>query len=153
MLLAVTETIVTGYDGRDTAPGVLAKAIELAAGGELVVVVDEYMPVDPNFAVVSYAPGVVDVPVVGGDDNMPPALEPIVAEAKAQLAAAGVSARFAWGAGDPARLIVDTAKDAKASKIVIGKDHHSFFGKLLGENVEAEVKREAGSGCEVVVVE
>lgn len=149
----MTETIVIGYDGTDTAPGVLAKAIELSAGGDLVVVVGENMPVNPNFAVVSYAPGVVDVPLVGGSDDIPPVLEPVVEKAKAQLQAAGARARFAWGAGDPARLIVDAAKDSKASKIVIGKDHHSFFGKLLGNDVEAEVKREAGSGCEVVVVD
>ena len=152
MLRTMGETIVTGYDGTDAAPGVLAKAIELAAGGELVVVVAESLPVNPEFAVVSYAPGVVDIPVVGGTDDMPPVLEPIVEKAKAQLQAAGATARFQWGAGDPARLIINTAKDSHASKIVIGKDHHSFFGKLFGEDVEAEVKREAGSSCEVVVV-
>ncbi len=151
MLRVMAETIVVGYDGKNHAEQALAKAIELAAGGELIVVVDEYMPVDPNYAVVSYAPQEVDIPLVGGDDTVPPVLEPIVDRAKAQLAAAGVKARFAWGSGDPARLIIDTAKDAKATKIVIGKDHHSFLGKLFGEDVEAEVKREAG--CEVVVVE
>ena len=150
MLRAMAETVVTGYDGKSHSEQVLAKAIELAAGGELVVVVDEYMPVDPNFAVVSYAPAVADVPLVGGDETVPPVLEPIVDKARAQLDAAGARARFAWGAGEPARLIVDTAKDARATKIVIGADHHSFFGKLFGEDVEAEVKREAG--CEVVVV-
>jgi nucleotide-binding universal stress UspA family protein len=146
----MAETIVTGYDGESRAEQVLAKAIELTAGGELVVVVDQYMPVDPNFAVVSYAPAEADIPLVGGDDTVPPVLEPIVDKARAQLDAAGARARFVWGAGDPARLIVDTAKDVKATKIVIGKDHHSFLGKLFGEDVEAEVKREAG--CEVVVV-
>jgi nucleotide-binding universal stress UspA family protein len=146
----MADTIVTGYDGEKTAGQVLAKAIELAAGGELVVVVDEFMPVDPNFAVVSYAPATANIPLVGADDTVPPVLEPIVDRAKAQLAAAGARARFVWGAGDPARLIVDTAKDEKATKIVIGKDHHSFFGKLFGDDVEAEVKREAS--CEVVVV-
>jgi nucleotide-binding universal stress UspA family protein len=149
----MAETIVTGYDGRNTAPGVLARAIELAAGGNLIVVVDEYMPVDPNFALVSYAPATAEIPLVGGDATVPPVLEPIVEKAKAQLAAAGARAQFAWGTGEPARLIVDTAKEHHATKIVIGKDHHSFFGKLFGENVEAEVKREAGSSCEVVVVE
>jgi len=151
MLRVVAETIVVGYDGKSLAEQVLARAIELAAGGELIVVVDEFMPVDPNFAVVSYAPQEADIPLVGGDDTVPPVLEPIVDKAKAQLETAGVKARFAWGSGDPARLIVDTAKDAGATKIVIGKDHHSFLGRLFGEDVEAEVKREAG--CEVVVVE
>jgi nucleotide-binding universal stress UspA family protein len=147
----VADTIVTGYDGKEHAGRVLAKAIELAQGGELVVVVDEYVPVDPSYPAMSYEPLVGKIPLVGGDEDVPPLLEPIVAKAKEQLAAAGASAQFAWGVGDAARLIVDTAKDSKATKIVIGADHHSFFGKLFGDDVEAEVKREAG--CEVVVVE
>ena len=101
MLRAMAETIVTGYDGESRAEQVLAKAIELAKGGELVVVVGEYMPVNPNFAVVGYAPGEVEIPLVGGDDTVPPVLEPIVDRAKAQLDSAGAKARFVWGAGDP----------------------------------------------------
>jgi nucleotide-binding universal stress UspA family protein len=146
----VAERIVTGYDGKSQSEQVLAKAIELAAGGELVIVVDEYMPVDPSYPSMVYEPLVGNVPLVGGDQDVPPVLEPTVAKAKAQLEAADAKAQFVWGAGDAARLIVDTAKDAKATKIVIGADHHGFFGRLFGEDVEAEVKREAG--CEVVVV-
>ena len=51
----------------------------------------------------------------------------------------------------PARLIVDAARDHGATKIMIGADHHGFLGRLFGDDVEAEVKREAG--CEVVVVD
>jgi nucleotide-binding universal stress UspA family protein len=151
MLRAVADVIVTGYDGKEHAERVLAKAIDLAQGGELVVVVDEYVPVDPTYAVVSYAPQPATIPVVGGEEDVPSALEPLVEKARDQLTAAGAKASFVWGVGDPARRIVETAKDVKAAKIVIGADHHSFFGKLFGEDVEAEVRREAG--CEVVIVQ
>ena len=72
-------------------------------------------------------------------------------QARQQLEAAGVTAEYVWGVGDPARVIVDAARDAGAAKIIIGADHHGFFGRLFGDDVEAEVKREAG--CEVVVVD
>jgi nucleotide-binding universal stress UspA family protein len=151
MLRDMAETIVTGFDGKSRSEQVLARAIELAAGGELVVVVGEYGPVDPGMPSMVYEPTFETIPVPDPDAPPPPTLAPIIDRAKSQADAAGVSPRFVWGAGDPARLIVDTARDVKATKIVIGADHHSFFGKLLGEDVEAEVKREAA--CEVVVVE
>jgi nucleotide-binding universal stress UspA family protein len=46
--------------------------------------------------------------------------------------------------------MVDAAREHRATKIMIGADHHGFFGRLLGQDVEAEVKREAD--CEVIVV-
>jgi nucleotide-binding universal stress UspA family protein len=48
-------------------------------------------------------------------------------------------------------VIVDAAREHGASKILIGKHHHGFFGRLFGEDVDAEVERIAQ--CEVVLVE
>ena len=56
-----------------------------------------------------------------------------------------------WGLGDPGKLIVDTAGERDAAKIVIGATSHGLFGRMFGDDTEAEVKREAG--CEVVVVD
>jgi nucleotide-binding universal stress UspA family protein len=149
----MAETIVTGYDGKD-AVRVLERAIELvraAPGGELIVVVDEYLPVDPGQPSMVYEPTGDTVLLPDPDAPPPPPLEPIIAKARAQVEQAGVEARYVWGLGDPARLILDTARDAGAAKIVIGAGHHGLLGRLLGDNVEAEVKRLAS--CEVVVVD
>jgi nucleotide-binding universal stress UspA family protein len=147
------ETIVTGYDGKD-ASRVLERAIELvraAPAGTLVVVVDEYLPIDPGQPSMVYQPVGDTVPLPAPDAPPPPPLEPIIAKARAQVERAGVEARYVWGLGDPARLILDTARDTGAATIVIGAGHHGLLGRLLGDDVEAAVKREAS--CEVVVVE
>jgi nucleotide-binding universal stress UspA family protein len=149
----MAETIVAGYDGKDGSVRVLDAAIALVreSGAELVVVVDEYLPVDPGMPSMVYDVSGAAVPLPDPDPQMPPPLEPIMDKARDQVDAAGVTAEYVWGAGSPARAIVDAARDRGASKIVIGADHHGLFGRMLGDNVEAEVKREAR--CEVVVVD
>jgi nucleotide-binding universal stress UspA family protein len=156
MLSTMGETIVVGYDGNGPAERALDRAIEEAkeSGASLVVVVAEYMPVAP------YDPSMVDVglsgvytplPLPGAGSGPLPPVKAVMDKAADRLAAAGVSGECEWGVGDPARVIVDVAVDHSASKIMIGQDHHGFFGRLFGGDVEAEVKREAD--CEVVVVE
>src|SRR5579862_8131559 len=112
MLRAMAETIVTGFDGKSRSEQVLARAIELAAGGELVIVVGEYAPVDPGLPSMVYEPTFETVPLPDPEAPPPPTLAPIIDKARSQAQAAGVTPRFVWGAGDPSRLIVDTARDA-----------------------------------------
>jgi nucleotide-binding universal stress UspA family protein len=153
MLRAMAETIVAGYNGRGAAAA-LAKAIgrvQASPGSELVVVVDEYLPVDPGLPSMVYEPFGDTLPLPDPEAPPPPPLAPIIAEAREQVERAGIAARYVWGLGDPARLIVDTARDAGAAAIVVGADHHGFLGRLFGNDVEAEVRREAS--CEVVVVD
>jgi nucleotide-binding universal stress UspA family protein len=78
-------------------------------------------------------------------------LEAILQEAEKRVDAAGVEGLFVWAYGDPGRIIVDAARDNDATKIMIGADHHGFVGRLFGDDIEAEVKRE--TGVEVVVVD
>ncbi len=146
-------TIVAGYDGKDGSVRVLDAAIAAAreSGAQLVVVVDEYLPVDPGMPSMVYDVSGAAMPLPDPNPPLPPLLEPIMEQARQQLETAGVTAEYVWGAGDPARAIVDAARDRGASQIVIGADHHGLFGRLFGDNVEAEVKREAK--CEVVVVD
>ena len=59
-------------------------------------------------------------------------------------------ADYVWAPGEPARLIVNVAKDRGASTIVVGHHHHSMLGRLFGTDVAADVRRDAD--CEVVVV-
>ncbi len=148
------ETIVVGYDGKESSKRALERAIEEAkgSGGRLVIAVAWAMPLDPTIPAAGYEVGPLIAPVEPvGPLGEPAALKPIADEALARAEAAGVSAEPVFGAGDPAQTIVDAARDNKASKIVIGHDHHTWFGKLFGDDVEAEVKREAG--CDVIVVD
>jgi nucleotide-binding universal stress UspA family protein len=109
------------------------------------------MPVDPGMPSMVYDVSGGGVPLPDPYPPLPPPLEPIMDRAKQQVDEAGVTADYIWGVGDPARAIVDAARDRNAAKIVIGADHHGLFGRLFGSDVEAEVKREAK--CEVVVVD
>ncbi len=152
MLSPMSETIVVGYDGKAQSEPALAKAIEVAKadGGTVVVVVVEYTPVEPNvpsrYGFDPTEPENLRDPGV----EPPPTLKPILAKAGERLEGTGVKSIYVWGAGDPARVIVDAAAQHDADKIMIGPDHHGFFGRLFGDDVEAEVKRRAD--CDVVVV-
>jgi nucleotide-binding universal stress UspA family protein len=149
----MTDTIVVGYEGKDGSERVLDAAIAAVreSGGKLVVAVAEYLPVDPGMPSMVYDVSGSAVPLPAPDQPIPPALEPIIERAKQHIEAAGLAAQYVWGVGDPARLIVETANELSAAKIVIGATSHGFFGRLLGDDNEAEVKREAT--CEVVVVD
>lgn len=145
------DTIVVGYDGTDSSQRALARAIAeaKAAHAHLLIVTVEAMPLDP------YAPmtfGTLD----DGPPRLAPVTEPpelrvLTTEAMKRSEAEGVAADYLWAAGDPARTIIDAARDRGASTIVIGFHHHSLFQRLLGQDVGAAVKREAD--CEVLVVE
>ena len=147
----MTETIVVGYDADEPAKRALERAIEEAKAAEarLVIVAVEAMPLDP------YAPATFgtfdDSPPTLAPLDVPPALQPVIDEALSRAEAEGVPAEYVWAVGDPARTIVDAARDKGASKIIVGSHHHSLLQRLLGEDVAAAVKHEAN--CEVIVVE
>jgi nucleotide-binding universal stress UspA family protein len=150
----MSETIVVGFDGKEASGRALAGAIETvkAGGGKVVVVVVEYQVFDPG------VPSMVNLDLTTIREPTPlVALEPsgeleaILQEAEKRVDAAGVEGLFVWAYGDPGRIIVDAARDNDATKIMIGADHHGFVGRLFGDDIEAEVKRE--TGVEVVVVD
>jgi nucleotide-binding universal stress UspA family protein len=147
----VDETIVVGYDAEEPAKRALERAIEQAKTdhARLLVVSVEAMPLDPyaprTFGTLDDSPPAVS-PVVE-----PPALRPATADALKRAEAAGVTADYLWAVGDPARTIVDAARDNDASMIIVGSHHHSLLQRLLGQDVAAAVRREAK--CDVIVVE
>lgn len=147
----MSETVVVGYDGNEPSKRALDRALQDAktSGGSLVIAIALQMPFDPTVPETPYEGTVGLAPATDGAEA-PAALKPLADEAVARARAAGVEAVTVFGAGDPARTIVDAAKDHNASRIVLGQDHHTWFGRLFGENVEAEVRREAG--CDVLVV-
>ena len=142
--------ILVGYDGSDGGRRALERAVEeaRASRGRITVlsVVDVPLDLDAprNF-------GTLDD--IGSDENAPFAPPPgVVAhlrEARDRLGAAGLDAELVWGAGEPGRVIVDTAKRVHAHAIVLGEHHHGLLSGLFGADVDAEVQREAG--CDVIL--
>jgi nucleotide-binding universal stress UspA family protein len=147
----VSSTIVVGYDGAEPAKRALDRAIVEArsARAQLLVVAVEEMPLNPegpqNFGTLDDTPARM-IPLVE-----PPELEPILAEAKERIEAAGITAEYTWAAGEPASAIVGAARERGAKLIVLGSHHHGFFERLLGPDVATQVKRDAG--CDVIVAD
>jgi nucleotide-binding universal stress UspA family protein len=139
-----------GYDGSDAGRRALDRAIDEArhSHAHLTVLSVANMPLDP--AVPRYFGTLDDIsPGEGGPLSPPPDVVAHLTEARDILAAAGLDSDLVWGAGDPGRQIVDTAKRIQARTIVIGEHHHGFLSGLFGADVDAEVQREAG--CAVIV--
>jgi nucleotide-binding universal stress UspA family protein len=147
----VSRTIVVGFDDSEAAGRALQRAIEeaRARNARLVVVGVLALPLNPegpqSFGTLDDTPARM-IPLVE-----PPELEPIFARARDTVQAEGLDADYVWAAGEPARAIVDAARDRKASLIVLGSHHHGLFGRIFGTDVAAGVKREAD--CDVLVVE
>jgi nucleotide-binding universal stress UspA family protein len=147
----VTSTIVVGYDGADPAKRALDRAIEEArnARARLLVVAVAEMPLNPegpqNFGSLDDTPARM-IPLVEPDE-----LEPVLAEAKERIDAAGLTAEYSWAAGEPASAIVGAAKEHGAEVIVIGSHHHGWLARVLGPDVATQVKRDAG--CDVIVAD
>ena len=137
-------TIVVGYDGAEPASRALDRAIEEArsARAQLLVVAVAEMPLNPegpqNFGTLDDTPARM-IPLVE-----PPELEPVLAEAKERIDAAGLTGEYTWAAGEPASAIVGAAKERGAELIVIGSHHHGLLARVLGPDVATQVKRDAG---------
>ncbi len=153
------ETVVVGYDGSERSDRALDRAIEtvLADGGQLIVAVAEELPPTQNSLSVDIAPygagGYGFEPTVSLPDleHPLPGVQEAMDRARKRAADAGVSAECVWGVGEPAQVIVDTANERGASRIMIGAHHHGLFDRLFGPDVDAEVQRAAR--CEVVLVD
>ncbi len=147
----MAKTILVGYDDKEPAKRALERAIQEAkkANADLLVVSVLTMPLDPegpqNFGSLDDSPPVT-LPLV-----VPPELEPVIEHARKRAEDEGVRADYVWAAGDPAKTIVDAARERKASLVVLGAHHHGFLGKLFGVDVADEVERELGT--DLVVVE
>jgi nucleotide-binding universal stress UspA family protein len=81
----------------------------------------------------------------------PAELEPVLAEARERIDAAGLTGEYMWAAGEPASAIVGAARDRGAELIVIGSHHHGLLARVFGPDVATEVKRDAG--CNVIVAD
>jgi nucleotide-binding universal stress UspA family protein len=144
-------TIVVGYDGSDPAQKALDRAIQEAQSdrAQLLVVAVAEMPLNPegpqNFGTLDDTPARM-IPLVE-----PGELEPVLAQAKEQIDAAGLTGEYMWAAGEPASAIVGAARDRGAELIVVGSHHHGLLARVLGPDVGTQVKRDAG--CDVILAD
>lgn len=143
--------ILVGYDDSEASARALERAAAQARERQqrLVVLAVLELPLDPRDPHQFGTAG--DSTPVTGPFAEPPEITDILADARSRLEGTGVMADYVWAPGEPARLIVDVAKDRGASTIVVGHHHHSMLGRLFGTDVAADVRRNAD--CEVVVVD
>lgn len=145
----MSRRIVVGFDDHEPAKRALEHAIEEARSrhARLIVVAVAEAPLDPlgprNF-------GTLDDGPVARRLEAPPDVERALADAKATVEGSGVRADYVWAAGDPARSIVDVARERDAEAIVLGSHHEGLFSRLFGLGVAEAVRKEAA--CDVVVV-
>ncbi len=143
-------TVVVGYDGSDGSERALSRAaVEAREHHERLVVLAVFeMPLDPrdprNFGTPADEPR-------DGPLHAPPEVVEALDMAEERLGGAGVSVHYIWAPGEPANLIVNTARERKARLIVVGTHHHGFLSRVFGADVAGDVRREAD--CEVLVVE
>ena len=143
-------TVVVGYDGSDGSERALARAVEEARGHHehLIVLAVYELPLDPrdprNFGTPADEPR-------DGPLHAPPEVVETLDKAQKRLEGEGVAADYIWAPGEPANLIVDTARERKARLIVVGEHHHGFLSRVFGADVAGDIRREAD--CEVLVVE
>ena len=143
-------TVIVGYDGSDGSGRALARGADEARTHHvpLVVLAVFELPLDPsdprNFGTPATEPR-------DGPLHAPPQVVEALDKAREELTHADVSADYLWAPGEPAKLIVETARERKARLIVVGAHHHGFLSRVFGADVAADVRREAD--CEVLVVE
>ncbi|HEX5195191.1 MAG TPA: universal stress protein [Solirubrobacteraceae bacterium] len=135
------QTILIGYDDSAAAGRALQRAATLAKA------------LDSKLVVTSVAP--VTETTVGrslGADPVTPASEHLaeLACARNQLEQMGVAASYIEAVGHEGEALIAAAKDRGADLIVVGSEHSSLVGRLLGHSVPDTVAHHAP--CDVLIV-
>ena len=142
--------ILVGYDGSPGGGRALDHAIAEArdSDGRITVLSVFDVPLDPN---VPRNFGTLDDISAweGAQLRPPPDIVGHLTDARDLLGSAGFDAELTWAAGEPASVIVETARRIRAHVIVLGEHHHGALGRFFGADVDAEVQRQAG--CDVIL--
>lgn len=143
-------SILVGYDGSDASVRALGRAAAdaRAAHTRLLVLAVLELPLDPrdprNFGTAG------DGRPPDGPFPDPPEITAVLEDARSRLEDAGVAADYLWAPGEPARLILEVARERDAAAIVLGHHHHTLLGRLFGTDVAADVERQADRPVVVV---
>jgi nucleotide-binding universal stress UspA family protein len=125
--------IVVGYDGSEPARRALARAETLAKrNGATIVLVDVVSPTD------------FGVPVEEEHAAM------VLEQARTYLSTQGVRAEVREPIGEPARRLVETARERGVELIVVGTRSRNLIERFLLGSVGADVHHHAP--CDVLVV-
>ena len=119
--------ILVGYDGSEAAQRALDAAADFAGYG----------------SVLSIA-SVADGAKASGASTR------LLDEARERLLWRHVPARFVEAIGDPAEMLVETARELGADLVVVGRHNHGALKRLVLGSVSASVVRQAP--CDVLVV-
>jgi len=134
-------TILVGYDDSQAAGRALERAATLvkALGSELIVT---------SVAPIAETAGGRSL----GADPTEPASEHLaeLACARNQLEQLGIAASYIEAVGHEGEALVAAAQDRKADLIVVGSEHSSLVGRLLGHSVSDTVAHHAP--CDVLIV-
>jgi len=130
--------ILVGYDGSETAQRALDAAADLTGYGS-------------SLSVVSVASGPENGPSDGSaaSDGGVPARR-LLSEARSLLLRRHVTARYLEPVGDPAEMLMETARELDADLIVVGRRDQNPLRRLVLGSVSAKVLRWAE--CDVLVV-
>jgi nucleotide-binding universal stress UspA family protein len=134
------KNIVVGYDGSDWSQRALERAVAFARafGGSVTVVtaVEVHMPATPR------SMGALN-------EEELDAARALLEAVKARLQAEGITAHALEGEGDPAKVIIEAAKEIGTDLIVVGTRGLGLARRLLLGSVSTRVVHEAH--CDVLV--
>jgi nucleotide-binding universal stress UspA family protein len=136
-MVAVAERIVVGYDGSEGAMRALERTAELAGYAATVTVVNVAKPLYPHTF------NAVPDPVAVEDGKQ------LLRTARERLAARGIAARAVERVGEPARELVEAARELGADLLVVGDGKNALERFLLG-SVSTHAVHHAP--CDVLVV-
>ena len=136
-MAARARNILVGYDGSEAAQRALDAAADLVGYGSAL-------------SVVTVATKADDEPADNGGSAGRDRAREVVSEARALLLRRHVTARYLEPVGDPAEMLMETAREVDADLIVVGRRDRNPLRRIVLGSVSAKILRHAE--CDVLVV-
>jgi nucleotide-binding universal stress UspA family protein len=137
-MAARARNILVGYDGSEAARRALDAAADLTGYGSSLAVVSVASRCDDRSSNGSAAP----------DGHV--SAQRLLNEARALLLHRHVTARYVEPVGEPAEMLMETARELDADLIVVGRRDQNPLRRIVLGSVSAKVVRRAA--CDVLVV-
>jgi len=136
-MAARARNILVGYDGSEAAQRALDAAADLVGYGSAL-------------SVVTVATRPEDEPGDNGEPAAHDRARELLGDARALLLRRQVTARYLEPVGDPAEMLMETARELDADLIVVGRRDQNALRRIVLGSVSAKVLRRAE--CDVLVV-